>query len=81
MKTKLVFPELHAWKCRLFLVYDECFIVSVICDTVMTYHMLQRDNIVNCILAVSCVIIVFRHPILLLDGECSSVSLDGDIFV
>ena len=81
MKNWLVHPEIYVWKCRCFSVYDECLIVAVICGTVLPYHILLRDDIVNCILAVPCVIIVSRHPSLVLDGECSSVSLDADLLV
>ena len=74
-------PELHVWKCRCVWLYDEFLIVSVICETVLPYHIIQRDDIGNFILAVLCVIIVSRHPSLVLDGKCSSVSLEADPLV
>ena len=61
--------------------YDECLIVAGMCETVLPYHILQKDDIVNCIISVPCVIILSRHPIPLLDGEFSSVLLDTDLLV
>ena len=81
MKTQLVNTELHVWKCICYSVYNEFLIAAVICDTVLPYHILQRDDIVNFIIAVPCVIVLYRRPSLVPDGECSYVFLDADFLI